>query len=153
MQNDPLFGISHQLVLSLLRLRSACPAVPTGGGELGLGAKGFTVLFTLCHHPEGPLTMSRLAACLGLSQPQLSKIVAPLEEQRLVCRRHDEMNRRLVHISVTSEGRSLMETVTREAAGDFLPLLGSLSPEECRRLAEALDTLDTLLEKSGCRSW
>ena len=153
MQQDPLFGASHRLVVSLLRLRAACPAIPWGMGDGKAGAKAFTVLFTLCHHPQGSLTMSRLAACLGLSPPQLSKIVAPLEERRLVRRCHDEMNRRLVTITVTDPGRQAMEAATCQAASALLPQLSTLTGEEQQALEQSLATVEALLMKSGCRTW
>ena len=76
-----------------------------------------------------------------------------LEDQRLVRRRHDEMNRRLVYIAVTPAGRELVQAVTLEAARQFLPGLAALSPRERRRLEESLHTLDTLLHKAGCHTW
>ena len=153
MESTDLSAFSHQFVLSLLQFQSSCLSLSFSHGDLKLGTRAFDVLFTLCRHPEEVLTMSQLAGCLQVSHPQLSKVVAPLEDQRLVRRRHDEMNRRLVYIAVTPAGRELVQAVTLEAARQFLPGLSALSPRERRRLEESLHTLDTLLHKAGCHTW
>src|SRR3954462_15135189 len=58
---------------------------------------------------HGPLTPSELATCERIQRPTATRVLARLEEAGLVSRTADPTDRRSSLLSVTAEGRSLLE--------------------------------------------
>jgi DNA-binding MarR family transcriptional regulator len=88
---------------------------------LGLTAARYDMLFILLGSPDGRgwtlgqrraalggLLQSRLRKALGVSRPTVSRMLAALEELRLLTRRPCERDRRQVRVTLTTLGRSLI---------------------------------------------
>jgi len=71
----------------------------------GIGMSEFEVIDRLVGAPETKLRMQELAEVVHLSQSALSRAVARLERDGLVCRALCEQDRRGVFVALTEAGR------------------------------------------------
>ncbi|BAP84857.1 transcriptional regulator [Paucilactobacillus hokkaidonensis JCM 18461] len=55
------------------------------------------------------ITMTQLAKLIGITSPQLTRIVSTLEDRDLVYRQHNEENRRIVNVQRTKKGESVVK--------------------------------------------
>ncbi|MEV4437554.1 MarR family transcriptional regulator [Streptomyces sp. NPDC049577] len=94
----------------------------------GLTARHGAVLPRLL--AEEPLTVSELAARLGLSLSTVSELVGALNRAGLVDRREDPANRRRTLLSLTPEHRPLVEQFIAARSAPLLRALDSLSPRD-----------------------
>lgn len=90
--------------------------------------------------------MSRLAELESISRPAATRITDRLEEKRLVERRPHPDDRRSAIVAITAGGVSLLEEGRRERTAFLARRLAGLSVEERRKLAEAIEVLDALVE-------
>lgn len=114
------------------RLRSALR-------EEGLTPSQLGVLEALMH--IGPMVQSELAEKLLTSPSNLTTVIDNLERDGLVERQRNTEDRRQIEVSLTSDGRELIEDVFPRHAQRITRLFGALDPEEqeelgrlCRRL-------------------
>lgn len=110
----------------------------------GLTPSQRSVLSTLSRH--GPVPMSRLAELESISRPAATRITDRLEEKSLVVRRRHPDDRRSAVAEITPEGLSLLEKGRRERTAFLARRLAKLSREDRRKLAEAIEVLDSLVE-------
>lgn len=116
-------------------------------GMVKANTLSFYTLVFLDNHRENPPTMSELAAVLGITKQQFTKIVNDLEEHCLVERIHNSKNRRLVYLKLSDEGietlqqlKILMLNCTAQGLSDF-------SQEELSELEHCLETFSRLMKK------
>jgi DNA-binding MarR family transcriptional regulator len=113
----------------------------------GLRRWQFKILLTLrrCGPPYSA-SPSELADLLGLSRGALSARLGPLEQDGLVERTADGRDRRRVHVTLTRAGHDAFEkhAVSEEKAE--ADLLGPLSDQERRTLADLLRKLVVAIE-------
>jgi DNA-binding MarR family transcriptional regulator len=79
---------------------------------------------------QGALSMSRLAEELDVSVASATGIVGRMEQRRLVERRHDETDRRIVSVHPTRLGAEVFLRLRRHRRDKLKKLLGHLSDEE-----------------------
>src|SRR3954462_4681089 len=75
--------------------------------DAGLSPSLTAALSTVERH--GPLTPSRLAEIERIQRPTVTRLVAKLEEERLVKREPDPDDGRVCYVAVTKEGRALVK--------------------------------------------
>jgi DNA-binding MarR family transcriptional regulator len=103
-----------------------------------------SALATIERH--GPLTPSELAARERVQRPTVTRVACRLEEAGLVTRAPDPADGRSALITVTPEGRALLDA-TRTAKDAFLSeRLEALSPEDRATLGRAAALLEGMLE-------
>jgi MarR family 2-MHQ and catechol resistance regulon transcriptional repressor len=107
---------------------------------LGLTENQFGVLETLLH--LGPLHQRLLGQKLFTSGANITVIVDNLQKRHLVRRDRDREDRRQVTVSLTPEGRHLIESVFPAHAARIAALYRALSAEE-------QDALGALSKKLG----
>ena len=90
--------------------------------------------------------MSELAQSEGLNPTMLSRVTADLVEARLLERASDEGDRRAAWVKTTSLGNRLSERIRRQRTDALHLALGTLSPVDQRRIADALPALEELAE-------
>lgn len=95
----------------------------------------------------GPVKLSELAVVVGLNPTMLSRIIAKLEDQRLLKRLGDESDRRVCRVQVTAAGARLHARVRSERNDVLSRQLQRLSAEERAALLEALPALELLAER------
>lgn len=111
-------------------------------GRYGLSGGEFDVLAALRRsgEPRG-LTPTGLYRSMMLSSAAMTNRIDRLEGRGLVARGPDPDDRRGVRIRLTAEGLELVEKAVAAHVGGEERLLGALSGEERRRLAELLGKL------------
>src|SRR4051812_32512333 len=79
---------------------------------------------------EGPLPMNRLAELTGVSVASATGIVARMEGRHLVERRHDDNDRRLVLVALTSTGKRMFRVIEQRRRAHLRKILGQLTENE-----------------------
>lgn len=95
---------------------------------------------------RGPLTLSELAAAERVQPPSMTRIVAGLEELRLVARTVDPADRRIARVAVTPEGQRLLHAARTRKTAYVTARLRQFSSEERAELARAVPLFERLLE-------
>src|SRR4051812_46607303 len=91
---------------------------------------------------HGPLTPSELAACERIQRPTATRVLARLEEAGLIARAADPVDRRSSLVSITPEGRALLEGLRTRKDAYLARRLEALDAEEIAVLARAADILE-----------
>ena len=110
----------------------------------GLSPTLTAALATVDRH--GPLTPSELAQRERVRRPTVTRLAARLEEMGLLARAADPADRRSSLLSVTPEGRALLETMRDRKDAYLASRLAGLDPEERAALDRAAAILERLLE-------
>ncbi|MET8473541.1 MarR family transcriptional regulator [Streptomyces sp. NPDC006422] len=112
-------------------------------GEFGLTRSQVALLDAL---EGGPCRVTGLAARTGMAQPRVTVLLQKLGEAGLVERRRCQDDRRAVDISLTPEGRALLETGRQRMAAALLTALeGGAVDDPERAVSTARDALNILL--------
>lgn len=107
--------------------------------EHDLTTSAFEVLVRLGRAPEGRLRMSDLASQTTLSASGLTRVVDRLELGRLVRRRRDAADRRVLHAELTGAGGELLAALLPGHLATIEAMVTSvLDPAELRSLTGAL---------------
>jgi DNA-binding MarR family transcriptional regulator len=93
---------------------------------------------------NGPCRLTALAAREGVTQPAMTQLVSRLQDAGLVCREADPADGRVVQVSVTDAGKSMLSRRRARRADGLAGVLARLSPEHRAALAKALPALDAL---------
>ncbi|MEV0277053.1 MarR family transcriptional regulator [Streptomyces sp. NPDC050610] len=111
----------------------------------GLTRPEFDILGTL-RRTGRELTPGQLARETFASGAAVTKRLRVLEQRGLVARRPDVRDRRVAHLSLTEEGRVLIDRLLPDQLGYESALLAGVAPERQAALAETLGELLVLLE-------
>ena len=90
---------------------------------------------------EGPLPMSRLAEQLDVSVASATGIVDRMEQRRLIERRHDEADRRVVSVHPTRLGGEVFARLRRHRRDRLAKVLAQLSDDELTAFLTGLRAL------------
>ena len=107
--------------------------------EAGLTESRFGVLEAL--YQLGPLRQTDLANKLLCSAGNLTTVVDNLERDGLVERRRDDVDRRVVTVYLSSDGRKLIGELFPRHVAAIVNWFAVLGPEEQRRLSDVLRRL------------
>ncbi len=105
----------------------------------------FYALTLLNSLEETPPIMSQLAKDLGITKQQLSKLINDLEEKGLVHREHDKKNRRQVYLTITPEGKFVINQLKAALISSTAQGMTIYNADELARLKDCLDDLSRLL--------
>jgi DNA-binding MarR family transcriptional regulator len=105
----------------------------------------FHALVTL--QERGSLTLSELAGLLGISAPSASSIVDRMEEHGFVSRERDAFDRRIVHVSVSDQGRKVVEEMMGHKRDHSLQLLSIMTEGELRDVIRGVEALQSALRR------
>jgi DNA-binding MarR family transcriptional regulator len=115
--------------------------------EIKAGTLGFHAMALLgladCNSP----TMSQLAADLGITKQQLTKLVNSLEEKGFVTRHHSRENRRLVYLNITPLGLTVLNQLKEDMLDATVRAFDGYSEEELADMDQCLIKLSALLKK------
>ncbi len=95
---------------------------------------------------HGSLTMRELCLAEQVQPPTMTRIVAALVQAGLVRREADAVDGRVAWVTVTPEGRHLLERSRRRKEAYLAKALGSLEPRELQRLEAAVTLLERLTD-------
>jgi DNA-binding MarR family transcriptional regulator len=110
----------------------------------GLGATITAALSSIAKH-GGP-THGELAAMEQVAPPTITAIVGKMEALGLVTREIDSSDRRVTRIRITPAGVDQLDEVRNRRTSWLASRVSSLSDDERKRLADAVDVLAKLVE-------
>jgi MarR family transcriptional regulator, lower aerobic nicotinate degradation pathway regulator len=84
------------------------------------------------------LTMSELAAYLGLDRSTITGLISRAEERNLVRRVGNENDKRSTRVTLTRAGQALATSCVAEISQEIAPLVARLTPTEVNRLTKLL---------------
>ena len=90
---------------------------------------------------EGATNARKLATALGVTPPDVTRIVDRLVEQELVSRRENPEDRRMLILQATEKGRVLLARLRENKPNHLSHILTFLSTEELVALAKGLTAL------------
>src|SRR5213594_4344226 len=138
---DPVLRLASTLRLSVARLARRLRQQ----AETGVTPSMFSAMATIERH--GPMTLSELAAHERVQPPTITTVVGRLESAGLVGKDTDLDDRRVSWISLTLEGRRLIEAARSKKTAYLAKRLARLDPSERATLERAAAILDRLLEE------
>lgn len=92
--------------------------------------------------------LAELAEFEAINPTMLSRIIGRLEEQRLVRRVPDDVDRRVTHVESTASGTKVWEQHRRERSKLLAELLAELPQPEAAALLAAVPALEALAERA-----
>jgi MarR family 2-MHQ and catechol resistance regulon transcriptional repressor len=104
------------------------------------------VLEALLH--LGPLSAGQLGRALLRSNPNVSLLVDNLERDQLVKRERSELDRRVVTVSLTAQGRRLIQRIFPGHARRVADLMSALGPDEQEQLGRLCKKLGLAAQKT-----
>jgi DNA-binding MarR family transcriptional regulator len=108
--------------------------------EFGITETQFNMLDLLSKKESYKVT--DLAERMGVKPSAITTMIDRLSNNGLVSRRHDDIDRRAVLVSITDEGRELISKFEEKCRGIVKSYLSHLEPEE-------LEALTSIYEKLG----
>ena len=97
---------------------------------------------------QGPRTPRELAAFEKVQPPSMTRVIAVLEERSLVLRSPHPTDRRQVILTVTGEGRAVVQRVRRRKDAWLARRLAELTADERATLRAAVPILEKLSQSS-----
>jgi len=137
-------GLATALRISVSRLarRLRVERLMPELAEPALSDTQLAALATLERH--GAMSPGDLAEHEKVQPPSMTRVIAALVDWELVTRAPHQTDRRQVILTVTSEGRSLVQKVRRRKEAWLARRLAELSPQERAILREAAPILEKL---------
>jgi DNA-binding MarR family transcriptional regulator len=90
---------------------------------------------------QDPLTIGDVAAFLGISNAAASKSVDRLVRGGFLCRAEARADRRATEVSLSEEGRALLDDFEARSSAALLRLLSGVTPRQMRDISGGLDRL------------
>mgnify|MGYP001048095940 CR=1 FL=1 len=109
-----------------------------GGVTSGLTRLHFAVMGILS---RGSMNVTDLAKSLIITKPQMTHLIDQLVGQSIVERRPDERDRRVINLSLTEQGRVLLDDVRRKVQENIRQALAGLTEDDLKAMYGALETL------------
>jgi DNA-binding MarR family transcriptional regulator len=137
-------GLATALRISVSRLarRLRVERLVPELAEPALSDTQLAALATLERH--GAMTPGELAEHEKVQPPSMTRVIAALVDWELVTRAPHPTDRRQVILTVTPQGRSLVQRVRRRKEAWLAQRLAELSPQERATLREAAPILEKL---------
>lgn len=137
-------GLATALRISISRLarRLRVERLGLGAAETALSDIQLAALAALERHQA--MTPGELAEYEKVQPPSMTRVIAVLEERNLVRREPHPSDRRQVILTVTAEGRALVNRVRRRREAWLTQRLQELTPEERGILRAAAPILERL---------
>ena len=139
MTDEALAARLHSASLHLLR------RLAQEDRALGISAPRLSALSVLVF--GGPRTIGSLAAAEGVTPPTMTRLVAGMAAEGLVERLPDETDRRVVRVSASESGRSLLLAGRDRRVATLAAMIGPRTPKERRRLAASAEIVEAMLSE------
>jgi DNA-binding MarR family transcriptional regulator len=109
-------------------------------GKVGLTPPQFYVLATIGY--AGSLPFGEIGAKMMVTVSNLTGIVDRLEQKKLVLRKRDETDRRVVHVKLTDKGTNLYKSTIPLFERSIAEIFSSLDLPHQKELSALLRTLN-----------
>ena len=116
--------------------RAVQDKVRVDAARWGLNITEFYVLEVL--HLKGSQTIQQIAANILVSSGSMTYVIDKLEKRGIIVRNPCPKDRRVIHIELTPEGRSLMEEIMLEHRALLENIFKVLEPQEEETLVNLL---------------
>lgn len=137
--------LADQVLISLRRiLRATSLHSNRLRRSVGLSSPQLLVLQT-AHEQQRP-TASQIANAVSLSQATITTILTELEKRGLLLRERSEEDRRRVHVSLTDEGRRVLEAAPKPLQESFADRFAALPRWEQFQLIAALERVALMMD-------
>ncbi len=115
--------------------------------SVGLSVPQYRLLFAVASAKE-PLTPTLLSALLLQETHSTSGLLNRLDDRGLIAREHDKLDRRVVWVSLTEDGRAVVRKATELAADEIRAVASAVAPS--RRDEVLLSRiLETGIQRTG----
>lgn len=132
----------------MVSLRRIMRATSMHSGKLrrsvGLSSPQLLVLQT-AEDQERP-TASEIARAVSLSQATITTILTELEKRGLLLRERSETDRRRVHVSLTKEGREVLNAAPKPLQASFAARFAALETWEQHQLLSVLERVAVMMD-------
>jgi DNA-binding MarR family transcriptional regulator len=142
MQTDAALATAMRISISRLARRLRVERLGLGGTETVLSDIQLAALAALARHDS--MTPGELAEHEKVQPPSMTRVIAVLEERGLVRREPHATDRRQVVLTVTDEGRDVVQRVRRRREAWLAQRLQELTPDERQILRAAAPILEKL---------
>jgi DNA-binding MarR family transcriptional regulator len=137
-------GLATGLRISVTRLARRLRVERLGLGETEAILSDIQLAALAALERHDSMTPGELADNEKVQPPSMTRVIAVLEERGLVLRAPHATDRRQVVLTVTAEGRSLVQRVRRRRDAWLAQRLQDLSPEERQILRAAAPVLEKI---------
>ena len=141
-RSDAGLATAMRISISRLARRLRVERLGLGGTETALSDIQLAALAALERHQA--MTPGELAEHEKVQPPSMTRVIAVLEERNLVQRAAHPTDRRQVVLTVTAEGRALVNRVRRRREAWLAQRMQELTPEERAILRQAAPILEKL---------
>ena len=141
-QTDAALATAMRISISRLARRLRVERLGLGGTETVLSDIQLAALAALARHDS--MTPGELAEHEKVQPPSMTRVIAVLEERGLVRREPHATDRRQVILTVTDDGRSLVQRVRRRREAWLAQRLQELTPDEHEILRAAAPILEKI---------
>jgi DNA-binding MarR family transcriptional regulator len=142
LQADAALATAMRISISRLARRLRVERLGLGGTETVLSDIQLAALAALERHDA--MTPGELAEHEKVQPPSMTRVIAVLEERNLVRRAPHPTDRRQVILTVTAEGRDLVQRVRRRREAWLAQRMQELSEEEREILRAAAPILEKI---------
>jgi|SRR5690625_5643805 len=108
-------------------------------------ADQFTILQFI--HQQDACTSTQIANTFGVGKSSVTALVNRLDEKKLIIRKRDSNDRRIVYLTLTAEGKKLVEQTEYELYRVIGEKLGHFDKDEIESYIIALEKLASLMEE------
>lgn len=91
-------------------------------------------------HAEGSVPVGFLAERMGVRPSTVTGLMNRLSRQRLIRRRTDPRDRRVVRVELTQAGKEALEEITVAAKAYLTEVFARMDPEEAERVTASFET-------------
>ena len=141
-QTDAVLATAMRISISRLARRLRVERLGLGGTETVLSDIQLAALAALARHDS--MTPGELAEHEKVQPPSMTRVIAVLEERGLVKREPHATDRRQVVLTVTDEGRDVVQRVRRRREAWLAQRLQELTPDERQILRAAAPILEKI---------
>ncbi|HEY1669338.1 MAG TPA: MarR family transcriptional regulator [Trebonia sp.] len=141
-QTDAALATAMRISISRLARRLRVERLGLGGTETVLSDIQLAALAALARHDS--MTPGELAEHEKVQPPSMTRVIAVLEERGLVRREPHATDRRQVILTVTNEGRDVVQRVRRRREAWLAQRLQELTPDERQILLAAAPILEKI---------
>lgn len=142
MQTDAALATAMRISISRLARRLRVERLGLGGTETVLSDIQLAALAALARHDS--MTPGELAEHEKVQPPSMTRVIAVLEERGLVRREPHATDRRQVILTVTDEGRDVVQRVRRRREAWLAQRLQELTEDERQILLAAAPILEKI---------
>ncbi len=137
MHQDQLFQKMLHFVTALHQMEDSLLSSGNGSDITDTQTNLMTILYL-----SGPKNLSSLSSCLHMNLPNCSREVRKLTQKGYIRKESSDRDRRIIEISLSSEGRSFMDLTFTALKRGFFEKTGNWDAARLERVYSAIQVLE-----------